>query len=140
MKTLKQVKVAPYQVWRGRYANDFLVEVVSVDRKTNTVKGLGVQSRSIIDYKLDTWYDYYEFVVRPLYQIAGQIKRDWKPVWFGAVPYLEAMTAMDHITDNYGLDSGESVVQYFLGNAATWKGETAKRIKAELKALCQMVR
>jgi hypothetical protein len=42
---------------------------------------------------------------------------------------------LTNITDNYGQDSGKSMVLYFLANATTWRGEDAKRIKAELKKL-----
>lgn len=73
--------------------------------------------------------------VRPLYEIARDIKNDWKNVYFGAKPYLDAMATLDSINDNYGFDSGKMIVLYFLGNASTWRGETAKRIKAELKAM-----
>ena len=72
---------------------------------------------------------------RPLYEIAREIKQDWTKVYFGAVPYLDAMSTLDSIEDNYIMDSGKSVVIYFLSNASTWRGETAKRIKAELKAM-----
>jgi len=72
---------------------------------------------------------------RPLYEIAREIRKCWKPVWFGAVPYLQAMASLDSITDAYGLDSGKSIVLYFLANASTWRGEDARRIKAELKAM-----
>lgn len=74
---------------------------------------------------------------RPLYEIAKEIRRDWKNVYFGAKPYLDAMATLDSINDNYGFDSAKSIVLYFLGNAATWRGETAKRIKAELKAMAK---
>jgi hypothetical protein len=74
---------------------------------------------------------------RPLYQIASEIRKDWTKVYFGAVPYLDAMASLNSITDNYIYDSGKSVVLYFLANAQTWKGETAKKIKAELKAMCK---
>ena len=74
---------------------------------------------------------------RPLYQIANEIRKDWTKVYFGAVPYLDAMSSLDSIEDNYIMDSGKSVVLYFLSNASTWRGETAKRIKAELKAMCK---
>ena len=47
------------------------------------------------------------------------------------------MATLDSINDNYMFDSGRSIVLYFLGNAQTWKGETAKRIKAELKAMAK---
>ena len=72
---------------------------------------------------------------RPLYEIARDIKKDWKNVYFGAKPYLDAMATLDKVSDNYGWDSGRSIVNYFLANASTWRGDTAKRIKAELKAM-----
>lgn len=72
---------------------------------------------------------------RPLHQIANEIRKDWQKVYFGAVPYLQAMACLDKVTDNYGMDTGKSIVLYFLANAGTWRGETAKRIKAELKAI-----
>lgn len=74
---------------------------------------------------------------RPLYQIAAEIKKDWKNVYFGAVPYLNAMQTLDSIDGQYMFDSAKSIVLYFLSNASTWRGETAKRIKAELKAMCK---
>jgi hypothetical protein len=73
--------------------------------------------------------------VRPLCEIARDIRRNWKNVWFGAVPYLQALGTLDSIDDRYGLDSAKSIVLYFLSNAATWRGPEARRIKAELKAL-----
>jgi hypothetical protein len=47
------------------------------------------------------------------------------------------MASMGDIRDNYGYDSGKSVVLYFLGNAGTWRGDVAKRVKAELKAMAK---
>ena len=75
--------------------------------------------------------------VRPIYEIAREIRKDWKKVYFGAVPYLDAMRDLDKITDAYLYDSGKSVVRYFLANAQTWRGDVAKRVKAELKAMCK---
>ena len=74
---------------------------------------------------------------RPLSQIAKEIKSDWKNVYFGAVPYLDAMQTLRTINDNFFYDSGKSVVLYFLANAQTWRGETARRIKKELNQLCK---
>ena len=73
--------------------------------------------------------------LRSLSTIAREIKRDWKKVNYGAKPYLDAMLSLNNVNDNYMFDSGVSVVLYFLSNASTWRGETAKRIKAELKAM-----
>jgi hypothetical protein len=72
---------------------------------------------------------------RPLYQIADDIRADWKRPYFGAVPYLDAMGALERIEDNFFEDSGKSVVLYFLANAGTWRGEVARRVKAELKTM-----
>ena len=72
---------------------------------------------------------------RPIYEIAEEIRKDWRPVWYGAVPYLDAMRSLDNVRDPFGADSGESIVLYFLSNAQTWRGETARRVKKELKAL-----
>lgn len=71
--------------------------------------------------------------VRKIYVIAAEIKKTWKNVYFGAVPYLEAMESLSDITSVYGMDSAKYIITYFLSNAATFKGEDAKRIKKELK-------
>lgn len=73
---------------------------------------------------------------RQLYEIANEIRKDWgAKVNFAARPYLDAMATLTSVSDNYGWDSGDMIVRYFLSNASTWRGETAKRIKAELKAM-----
>jgi hypothetical protein len=72
---------------------------------------------------------------RPLFTIAEEIRADWKNVYFGAVPYLDAMSSLTSINQDYGSDDAKSIVLYFLSNATTWRGETARRIKAELKAM-----
>ena len=70
--------------------------------------------------------------------LAQVIKRDWKKVYFGAVPYLNAMCLLNHISDTYGMDGCKSIVIYFLGNATSWRGETARAVKAELKKRCNI--
>lgn len=72
---------------------------------------------------------------RPLHVIAREIKANWVKVNYGAVPYLDAMKDMSSIDEPYYLDSGKSIVLYFLSNATSWKGERAKEIKAELKEM-----
>lgn len=79
--------------------------------------------------------------MRPLYKIAEDIRKNWRrkdgtpSVYFGAVPYLEAMESLDSKDDMYGLDSARDIVMYFLSNASTFRGPEAKRIKAELKEM-----
>lgn len=74
-------------------------------------------------------------MTRPIYQIAYDIRKVWKKPYFGAVPYLDAMGSLNTINDKYGWDDARSIIAYFLGNAQTFRGEDAKRLKAELKAL-----
>ena len=47
-------------------------------------------------------------------------------------PYVRSL---DGIKDSYGYDSAASIVRYFLSNASSWRGDVAKRVKAELKAM-----
>lgn len=72
---------------------------------------------------------------RELRVIAKEIKANWPKVYFGAVPYLQAMSQLGSIDDKFGCDNAEDIVRYFLCNANTWRGEVARRIKAELKAM-----
>ena len=74
--------------------------------------------------------------LRPLHIIANEIRKDWgTKIYFGAKPYLTAMSGLHKITDNYGVDSAKSIVNYFLCNASTWRGEKAREIKKELRAM-----
>jgi hypothetical protein len=72
---------------------------------------------------------------RSLSAIAAEIRKTWPKVYFGAEPYLAAMADLDSVHDSYGMESGKSLVRYFLANASTFRGPDAKRLKAELKAL-----
>ncbi len=72
---------------------------------------------------------------RPIYEIADEIRDDWKNVNYAAKPYLSAMFDIDKITDTYGADSGRSIVAYFLANATSWRGDVAKRVKLELNRM-----
>ena len=75
-----------------------------------------------------------DLVSLPLYTLASAIRRDWRNVHFGAVPYLGAMQGLDSVDGGgYGVDSARSIVNYFLCNAGTWRGPVAKLVKAELK-------
>jgi len=81
--------------------------------------------------------------VRTFAEIAQEIQRLWvdksgKPnVWFGAVPYIEAMLTLDTSDPDapYFAEDAKSIVIYGLSNMAQFRGEDAKRIKAELKGM-----
>lgn len=70
---------------------------------------------------------------RSLRVIAADVERTWANVDYTARPYLDAMKTLDKITDNYHADTGFAVVSYFLANTSKWRGDDARRIKAELK-------
>jgi len=73
--------------------------------------------------------------MRAIYEIAYEIAEDWQSVHYTARPYLMAMFELSHTGEDYGLDSAKSIIAYFLSNAQSWRGETARRIKTELKAM-----
>ena len=72
---------------------------------------------------------------RPLHSIARDIRANWAKVNYAAEPYLKAMETLYTIDDMYYFDSADSIVRYFLANANGWRGEDARRIKAELKGM-----
>ncbi len=73
---------------------------------------------------------------RALSTIAREVRKDWgERVYFGAKPYLEAMEDLTTMDDRFFQDDARSIVRYFLANASGWRGETARRVKAELKAM-----
>lgn len=72
---------------------------------------------------------------RPIRTIAQDIRRDWKNVNYAAAPYLDAMECLLGINDTYYYDSAKDIVSRFLVNAGSWRGENARRIKAELREL-----
>lgn len=82
---------------------------------------------------------------RPLYAIAREIRQHagaeytkkgvW-PTWYQyASHYVEALECLTSIDEDYYADSAKSVVLYTLSNLQNWRGEDARRIKAELKSL-----
>lgn len=72
---------------------------------------------------------------RKISDIAWDIKNEWKKVYFGAVPYLDAMCSLTDAQSAYGMDSAKEVVLYFLSNANSFRGPKARELKAELKAI-----
>lgn len=69
--------------------------------------------------------------------IAQDIKQSWINVYFGAVPYLEALLTIHSSDPNtqYMFDTAGDIARYFLANAQTFRGENAKKLKTELKQL-----
>lgn len=74
---------------------------------------------------------------RTFQRIAKDIKSTWLSVYFGAVPYLEALLTLDTSDPNamYFYNTAGDIVRYFLANAQSFKGADAKRLKAELESM-----
>jgi hypothetical protein len=73
--------------------------------------------------------------VRPLHKIADEIIRKWRNPANSAIPYVNAMTYLNTIDQKYGHEDAVDIVLHFLSNASTWRGEDARRIKAELNGI-----
>ena len=80
-------------------------------------------------------------LTRSLSEIARDIEADYrskgKPVYYAALPYVTALRQTSGATDLNGRffeDDLEGLIIRLLGNLSTWRGETATRVKAELKA------
>jgi hypothetical protein len=76
--------------------------------------------------------------VRPLSVIAREIIADWPKAADENHPagaYAVPMLSLNSPYDTYGADSAASIVRYFLANASGWRGETARRVKAELNSM-----
>lgn len=74
-------------------------------------------------------------MTRPIFEIAEEIVKDWRKPYFGAVPYIHAMHSLVDLDSRYLAEDAEGILRYFLVNSGTWRGETAKRIKAEIKSI-----
>lgn len=77
--------------------------------------------------------------IRTFAEIAQEIGQLWSKdkMYFGARPYYNAMLQL-HTKDPeslYGFDKAGDIVRYFLANAQAFRGDNAKRIKAELKSM-----
>ncbi len=72
---------------------------------------------------------------RPLSEIATEITADWTAKRGAAQPYMDAMSELRNATDRHGIETGSDMIQGFLNDAQTWRGEVARRIKVELRAI-----
>ena len=74
-------------------------------------------------------------MARNLSDIAKDIRANWKNVYYGAEPYLQAMEQINSPEPDapYFFEDAETQVMYFLANAQYWRGEAARTIKKELK-------
>lgn len=75
--------------------------------------------------------------LRPLSDLAREALRDpalKDSARIYAEPYLHALLSCTTVRDRYGFDDAESLVRYALVNLRNWRGDTAREVKAALKA------
>jgi hypothetical protein len=66
--------------------------------------------------------------MRSIADIAYDIRKAWAKPSPYALPYLQHMLAP------WGHETARDAALYFLSNANGWRGDDARRLKAELKA------
>jgi hypothetical protein len=98
----------------------------------NTNRPLHEIAKEIID---DFKREYHEENLKYVIGKKITMPRHWRQKYIHALAYVEQMATLLSIDDDYGCDSGRSIVIYALGNLQVWKGEKAKEIKKELKAM-----
>ncbi len=75
---------------------------------------------------------------RPIHEIAKDIRKDWTKIDPRTNEYLKCLERMDRVNDMVGMEYGDMVVAHFLAFAAPrWRGEVARKIKAELNLVLQ---
>lgn len=75
---------------------------------------------------------------RPLSEIAAEIIADYPKARSESNPagaYVVPMLTLDKITDRYYFDTADSIVRYALANLGAWRGDTARRVKTELRGM-----
>ena len=68
-------------------------------------------------------------------EVALDIQKNWKNMSPHARPYVQAMRQLYSVDDMYGYEDGRGIINRFLANASTWRGDTARSIKKELKQM-----
>ena len=76
--------------------------------------------------------------MRTLRKIAKEIRTDWQLINdASARNALKCMDSMGQITEPFGADSnGYPAVGTFFSHSVGWRGETARRVKKELRTMC----
>ena len=80
-------------------------------------------------------------MMRSLKEIASEIERECadKAWYVYAEAYVTPMKSLNSMSDSYYLDSASSIVMYALANLGSWRGDTARRVKAELNSMLKGV-
>ena len=73
-----------------------------------------------------------------IYEIAQVIRKDWVKMSPYAKHYVDAMHCIKNIDEMHVADRASSVVNYFLANAQSWRGDIAREVKKELNSRITM--
>lgn len=73
--------------------------------------------------------------MRTLREIFDEVFQDWKNINPYAKEYADALHTLESPNDRYLFERGRDIIPYFLANTNGWRGEVAKRIKAELRQM-----
>lgn len=99
----------------------------------NKARPIYVITQEIVD---DMQREYIEARTKHSKTGKGKMPKHWKQKYVYFVEgYLNAMQSLTSIDDHFFMDDGRSIVAYALNNLTTWKGEKAREIKKELKAM-----
>ena len=71
-------------------------------------------------------------------EIVDLIRTDWRTMSASSRAYYDAMLdqnalGLSWVTDAYYADGRGEIAYRFLGDATSWRGETARAVKAEMK-------
>lgn len=79
--------------------------------------------------------------MRSLNEIAREIHSECNTkAWYVyAEAYVVPMMSLNSMSDRYYEDSAQSIVSYALANLTSWRGDTARRVKAELNGMLKEV-
>lgn len=78
---------------------------------------------------------------RPIYCIAEDILNDWgDKINSAAQPYLCAMLETEANQEEYGADSLDEIISYFLSNSLTYHTNKAREYKKELRNFLKILR
>lgn len=134
------VKAVMSQNQAHRDATKKVNEHYGVHQKSHLPKNMHAEYDAAVKKALNESEEGEEKPLPPLYSIARGIQKNWKNVHYAAKPYLDAMRTIKDVHDNYGHDSGHSIVAYALSNMNSYHSKSvhdsdlAKEHKAQLKA------
>lgn len=72
--------------------------------------------------------------------IRADYARKGKPVHYSAKPYVDAMAQLDSWFESFHADDALTCAVYAFSNLSTWRGDEARAIKAEWKAIYARLR